>query len=89
MSTGQQHQANLTWAIGHKIVPVLFPGQDVPADGSGIKNSWVHEYQNGKNHGYALTPELDYVGWDDKPRKVVWFSDGSRCEWDGQGHWYK
>lgn len=89
VSTGQQHQADLTWAIGHKIVPVSFPGQDVPADGSGIKNSWVHEYQNGNNHGYALTPELDYVGWDDKPRKVVWFSDGSRCEWDGQSHWFK
>src|SRR6266699_2564480 len=63
MSTGQQHQAELTWAIGHKVVPILFPGHDVPADSSGIKYSWVHEYMNGHNHGYATTPEIDYVGW--------------------------
>jgi len=88
MTSGQEHQAALTWAIGHQIVPLLFAGKDVPADNSGIKNDWVHRYMNGLNLGYAVTPETPYVGWDDKPILAVWWSNGYRTEWDGAAHVY-
>ena len=99
MSIGQETQAKDVWEVGVKVVQILFPAYtdssgivhpagQAPADGSGIKNAWIAEYQAGRNHGYAVTPELDMVNWANLPIKVVYFSSGNRVEWDGAAHWY-
>lgn len=96
--TPQQQAAKATWAVGHLVVPVLFPGQDI-MNNSGIKASWDAEFAAGRNRGFAVTPELSeiklpdgttikLVNWNGVPIIVQWFVTGSRCEWDGSPHWY-
>ena len=87
-STGQQSQAASTWAIGHMVVAALFNGQSI-SDTSGIYTAWCKEYQAGRNHGYAVTPEIAMVDWGGKAILVQYFADGSRCEWSaGVPNWY-
>ena len=85
--TAQQQQAADIWAVGHKVIPILFPGA-VLMDHSGIANSWQAEFMAGRNHGYAVSPEFSTVNWSGVPIVVQYFVDGWRCEWDGAPHWY-
>jgi hypothetical protein len=83
VSNGQQQQAIDTWAIGRKVVTALFPGTGQCDYTSGIGKFWQFSFMNGTNLGYPTTPEIATVNWNGDKIVVVWFSSGSRIEWDG------
>lgn len=54
---------------------------------SGIALAWQQLYSAGKKPGPPLTPEYGSVNWSGKAIRVQEFAN-TRCEWDGQAHWY-
>ncbi len=86
LSAGQQQQATDTWKSTQQILQAAF-GAQAPT-GTGIYQSWEHEYMNGYNHGGPLTLEFPTVNWNSQPIVCQYFAAGDRCEWDGSAHWY-
>ncbi len=65
---------------------LIFSGTS-PSYTSGIAIAWQQLYAAGKKPGPPLTLEYGSVDWSGKPIRVQEFAN-TRCEWDGQSHWY-
>ncbi len=64
----------------------IFAGTHPPYT-TGIALAWQQLYSIGKKPGPPISLEYGSVTWDGKPIRVQEFAN-TRCEWDGQPHWY-
>jgi Peptidase_C39 like family len=64
----------------------IFAGTPPPYN-TGIALAWQQLYSIGKKPGPPISLEYGSVTWDGKPIRVQEFAN-TRCEWDGQPHWY-
>jgi len=65
----------------------LIFGGTPPRYDTGIALAWQQLYGLGKKPGPPLSPEYGSVTREGKPIRVQEFAH-TRCEWDGQPHWY-
>ncbi len=72
MSTGQQQQAEDSWAANTVGAPA----------GTGIYAEWAHFYMNGLNFGPPLTKEYPTVDVSGNKRHLQWFAGGVHYEYD-------
>ena len=81
MSTGQQQQAENSWAantVGARAH-------------TGIYNEWINFYMNGLNFGPPVTNEYETVDWGGNRRILQWFAGGVHYEFDpssGRGNFF-
>jgi len=81
MSTGQQRQAEASWAANTVGAPA----------GTGIYHEWTHFYMNGLNFGPPVTKEYESVDWSNNRRILQWFVGGVHYEFDpasGTGNFF-
>lgn len=72
MSTGQQKQAQDSWAANTVGAPT----------GTGIYAEWAHFYMNGLNFGPPITKEYQTVDVNGNTRRLQWFAGGVYYEYD-------
>jgi hypothetical protein len=65
----------------------LIFGGTPPRYDTAIALAWQQLYGLGKKPGPPLSPEYGSVTREGKPIRVQEFAH-TRCEWDGQPHWY-
>jgi hypothetical protein len=80
--TNQQQSAKDCW---ESTAPLF--GGTAPNYATGIAAAWQALYSEGKKPGPPLTPEYGSVNWNGNAIRVQEFAN-TRCEWDGQPHWY-
>lgn len=86
-SPGEEKQAQDTWNSTQKLLQLIYGAQ--ASYTTGIAKSWQEEWKAGRKHGGATTLEFHTTKDDGSSLIVQYFSDGSRCEWDGAPHWYR
>jgi len=64
----------------------IFAGTPPPYN-TGIALAWQQLYSIGKKPGPPISHEYGSVTWNGQPIRVQEFAN-TRCEWDGQPHWY-
>ncbi|MGZ3624431.1 MAG: C39 family peptidase [Ktedonobacteraceae bacterium] len=64
----------------------IFAGAPPPYN-TEIALAWQQLYSLGKKPGPPISLEYNSVAWDGKPIRVQEFAN-TRCEWDGQPHWF-
>jgi hypothetical protein len=72
MSTGQQQQAENSWAANTVGAPAH----------TGIYTEWTHFYMNGLNFGPPVTQEYETVDWSNNRRILQWFAGGVHYEFN-------
>ncbi len=76
VSTGQQQQAENSWAANTVGAPA----------GTGIYTDWTHFYMNGLNFGPPVTKEYVTVDFSSNRRILQWFAGGVHYEYDPAGN---